>query len=1068
LERPFTVLVAVIALGLVSVVGWRRMPKDILPVLDVPTIYVAQTYGGMDPAQMEGYLVYFFEYHFLYITGIEHVESKSIQGASVMKLQFHPGTDMAQAMAETVAFVNRARAFMPPGTMPPFITRLDPGSVPVGYLVFSSEGDSVGEAQSITEMQDAALNRVRPLLATLPGVSAPPPFGGNARTIVVNLDPERLKSYRMSPDEVVQAVAAANVVSPSGNVKMGGRYPMVPVNSVAARIEDLRGAPVRGGEYPAVFVRDVAEVVDGSDIVTGYALVNGRRTVYVPVTKRAEASSLAVARMVKGSLGKFQAVLPAGMRVSFELDRSPAIGRALAGVQWEALLGGLLAGAVTLIFLRDWRSAMVVVVNIPIALAAAVFGLWLGGQTLNLMTLGGLALAVGILVDESIVCLENIHAHVGRGRGMEVSGSALKTSVAQSALQGTLETTGPRLLAMLCVLILFTPALFMSGVIKAMFLPLALAVGFAVAGSYVLSSTLVPVLAVLAFGKGGSLGGAPNGTGGAPVLPIDWFETVRERYGGLMGRLLRGGGGVVVAYFVGSVLLIAVGSRWLGSEIFPKVNSGEVQLRIRAPSGTDIEHTEAIVLKALRTVEKGVGQIEFSLGFVGLHGSTYPINFLYLWDGGPEEAVLQFKCARSFDADALRKRLIAEIPEAEFSIEPADIVSQVMGLGAAAPIEVAVRGPNLANDRAFADKVKRKLEGIPELRDVQFAQSFDYPTVEVAVDRVRSGVIGADMTDVSRALVPTTWSSRFQVPNFWADPRSGISYQVQTQIPQERTRSLEDIGNLTVAEVKAKPVLLRNVARVSEGSAPSQFDRFDMQRTVTVRANVGSGGLDEAARKVTEALRDLGTPPARVSVAVRGQVAPMMEMRGALLRGLVVAVIAIVLLLLAHFQSWRLALVVCSVTPAVLTGVVVALWLTGSHWNMQSFMGLIMAISVAVANAILLVTFAERARMGGLAGGSTGVGAREAALESARTRLRPILMTSAAMLGGMMPVAIGGMPLALGLSDGTGQLAPLGRAVVGGLMGGTLCTLLVLPRIFAGMMGRAHTRGVSLFGEVTK
>ncbi len=1022
-------LVAVIALGLVSVMAWWRIPKDILPVLEVPTIYVAQTYGGMDPAQMEGYLVYFFEYHFLYITGIEHVESKSIQGASVMKLQFHPGTDMAQAMAETVAFVNRARAFMPPGTMPPFVTRLDSGSVPVGYLVFSSDADSASQAHSITEMQDVALNRVRPLLCTLPGVSAPPPFGGNARTIVVNLDPERLKSYRMSPDEVVQAVAAANVVSPSGNLKMGGRYPMVPVNSVAARIDDLRGAPVRGGDYPAVFVRDVAEVVDGSDIVTCYALVHGRRTVYVPVTKRAEASSLAVALAVKGSLGQFQAVLPAGMRVSFELDRSTAIVAALAGAQWEALLGALMAGGVTLIFLRDLRSAMVVIVNIPIALAAALFGLWVSGQTLNLMTLGGLALAVGILVDESIVCLENIHAQMGQG-----------IDVPSAALKGTLQTSGPRFLAMLCILILFTPALFMSGAMKAMFLPLTLAVGFAVAASYLLSSTLVPVLAVWALG---------SMLGGAPVLPIAWFEKLRGFYGVLIEGLLAKRVGMIVWYFVGSVLVIGLGVRQLGIEIFPKVKSGEMQLRIRAAAGTDVEHTEAILLKSLATVEKLVGRAEFSLGFVGLHGSTYPINFLYLWSGGTEEAVMYLRHSGSLDPDLLRRQLVAEIPEAEFSVEPADIISQVMSFGAATPIEVAVRGPNLMNDLAFAEKVKAKLEAIPELRDVQFAQSFNYPTVEVAVDRARSGIIGADMTDVSRALGPATWSSRFQVPNFWADPQSGISYQVQTHVPQERTRSMQDLGNLTVAEVKAKPVLLRNVARVTEGTAPSQFDRFNMQRTITVRANIAGIDLDEAARKVGDALRELGAPPARVSVAVQGQIAPMMEMRGALLRGLSMAVIGIALLLLAHFQSWRLTLAVSSVVPAVLAGVVVALWLTGGRWNLQSFMGTIMAISVALANAILLVTFAERTRL-------AGPSSRDAALEAARTRLRPILMTSAAMLGGMIP-------LAFGFSDVTGQLAPLGRAVMGGLIGGTLCTLLILPQTFAAMQARAQTRGVSLF-----
>ena len=382
LRRPLTVVVIVVATVLASVLAWRRMPKDIFPALNLPTIYVAQSYGGMDPAQMEGYLVYFFEYHFLYLTGIEHVESKSIQGAALMKLQFHPGTDMAQAMAETVAYVNRARAFMPPGTVPPLITRFDAGSVPVGYLVFSSD------RRSITEMQDAALNRVRPLLSTLPGVSAPPPFGGNARNIVAKINPERLKSYHMSPDEVAQAIAEANVVSPSGNISTAGKYPLVPVNSVPRNVKDLEAAPIRGGEYPAVFVRDVAEVEDSSDIVTCYALVDGRRTVYIPVTKRADASTLSVASVVKENLAKFQAVLPRGMRVSYELDRSPVVLHALKELPWEGGLGALLTGLMILLFLRDWRSALVMVLNIPISLLAAVLTLWLSGQTINLMTLG--------------------------------------------------------------------------------------------------------------------------------------------------------------------------------------------------------------------------------------------------------------------------------------------------------------------------------------------------------------------------------------------------------------------------------------------------------------------------------------------------------------------------------------------------------------------------------------------------------------------------------------------------------------------------------------------------------
>jgi multidrug efflux pump subunit AcrB len=1026
LRRPLTIVVMVIAIALASTLAWREMPKDIFPEFNLPTIYVAQAYGGMDPAQMEGYLVYFFEYHFLYLTGIEHVESKSIQGAALMKLQFHPGTDMSQAMAETVAYVNRARSFMPPGTVPPLITRFDPGSVPAGYLVFSSD------TRSITEMQDAALNRVRPLLATLPGVSAPPPFGGNARSIVVNLKPDRLKSYRMSPDEVVQAIAEANVVSPSGNIMKAGKYPLVPVNSVPRDINELRAAPVRGGEYPAIFVRDVADVQDDSDIVTCYALVNGQRAIYVPVTKRADASTLAVAREVRESLAKFQDVLPPGMKVTYALDRSPVVNDALAELPREGFLGALLTGLMVILFLRDWRSALVVVVNIPISLMSGVLALWITGQTINLMTLGGLALAVGILVDTTTVCMENIHVHLARGQ-----------SIARAALDATTETTGPRLLAMLCILVMFTPALLMTGATRALFLPLALAVGFAMAASYFLSSTLVPVLMVwISRGSERSSGSR-------------WSQW-QDRYAMARRKLERRQGLLILAYLCGAIAVIAgIGSR-LGTEIFPQVESRELQLRLRAAPGTNIDGTEAVLLKALEIVKTtvGAGNVRLSLGFVGLHGSSYPINYLYLWDGGTEEGVLQIQLAEGAtkhleDLKAeLRQEFAAQIPDVSFSFEPADLVSRMISMGTPNPIEVAVSGPNIAADRAFADKIKARLEAIPTLRDVQYSQSLDYPTIEVAVDRERAGIIGPTMAKVSHALVPATWSSRFEIPNYWADPQTGIAYQVQTQIPQRLMTSLEDVGNLPVMEAGMKSILLRNLGRISRGTEMSQYDRYNMQRTLTVRANIANEDLGSAARRVAKAIADSGTPPARVSVTMRGQVAPMQEMLSGLQQGLLIAVCAIFLLLAANFQSLKLSLIVMSTAPAALAGVSLSLWLTHTTINLDSFMGTIMAMGVAVANAILLVTFAERARR-------NGATAAEAAEEGARSRLRPILMTSLAMIAGMAPVAIG-------LSDSDKQLVPLGRAVIGGLAAATVATLFVLPAIFARVQKNTDRRGVSL------
>jgi len=1026
LRRPLSIVAAAIAVGIASLLGWQRMSKDILPVLNLPTIYVAQAYGGMDPAQMEGYLVYFFEYHFLYLTGIEHVESKSIQGAALMKLEFHPGTDMSQAMAETVAYVNRARAFMPAGTMPPLVTRFDAGSVPVGYLVFSSK------TRSVEEIQDEALNRVRPLLATLPGVSSPPPFGGNARSIVVMLKPDRLKSYGMSPDEVVRAVAAANVVSPSGNFMIEGKYPMVPLNSVARTVKEFGDAPIRGGMYPAVFVRDVAEVKDDSDIVTGYAMVNGQRTVYIPITKRADASALAVATEVKNNLSKFQGVLPSDVRVDYILDQSSVITQSLAGLLWEGIVGAALTGLTILLFLHNWRSSAVMMLSIPLSLMAAALVLWLGRQTVNLMTLGGLALAVGILVDEAIVTLENIETHRAGGK-----------STARAALDATIETTAPRLLAMLCILVMFTPALFLAGPAKAMFLPLTLAVGAAMAASYILSSTLVPVLAV--WFAGSRKGGFEN--------PLAAWQ---NRYAKFLQTISGKKVPIIVGYAVGVIAVIFCLGGSLGTEIFPRARSNDLQIRFRAAAGTDIAGTESVFLKTLDVIGNTVGadNVESSLGFLGLHGSMYPINFLYQWSGGTEEGALRvrLKPGTPGNIEALKENLRVQfaqrIPEATFSFEPGGIVSEVMSLGAAAPVEVAVSGPNLATDRAFAEKVKLEMDKIRVLRDVQFAQSLDYPTVEVTVDRERSGIIGPTMNQVSRALVPATWSSRFEVPNYWADTASGVGYQVQIEIPQRLMASLEDVGNLPVMEQHGKSVLLRNIARIHEGTITSEYDRYNMQRTLTVRANIANEDLGSAVQEVSRAIQKAGTPPDRVHVTLGGQIVPMRELQHGLKMGLAVAVIGIFLLLMANFQSFKLSFVVLSTIPAALAGTVVALWLTNTTLNIQSLIGTIMGVGVAVANAILLVTFAERSRL-------AGETAAEASVEGARSRLRPILMTTTAMIAGTVPVA-------LSLNDHTGQMAPLACAVIGGLVAATLATLFVLPAIFSVVQSRSHRRSVSL------
>jgi len=1028
MRRPWTVLTIVIGVALCSILAFRRMRMDIFPDLNLPVIYVAQPYGGMSPAQMEGYLTYYYEYHFLYINGIQSVESKSIQGAALLKLTFHPGTDMSQALAQTISYVNRAHAFMPYGTVPPFIIRFDAGTVPVGYLVFSSRTRDLGQ------IQDLALNRVRPVFATLPGVSAPPPFGGNQRTIVVTVDPDRLRAYGMSPEEVVKAVNSGNVIMPAGNMQTGTVQRMVPVNSVVQNIADLLDLPIRAGSGPAVYLRDVGKVQDSTDLLAGYALVNGKRAVYIPVTKRPDASTLAVVDEVRESLPRFRSLIPEDISITYEFDQSGYVKGALGSVSREALLGALLTGLMVLLFLADWRSSLIVVATIPFALLTAVVVLWALGQTINIMTLGGLALAVGILVDEGTVVIENIHTHLSKGKNR-----------ARAVMDASREVAVPRLLAMLCVLAVFVPSFFMEGVARALFVPLALAVGFAMAASYFLSSSLVPVLStwiIRAHSRSESIGRFS-------------FERFRERCMRVLETLLPRRGVVVAGYLVASALVMTVLGPRLGRGLFPAASADQFLLRFRAPTGTRVVETERLVLGVLDQIQRVVGpeNVEITLGYVGTQGASYPINTVFLWTSGPQDAVMRlaFRPEAHIDVqrleEELRKRLPALFPGSQFSFEAGDIVSQIMNFGSPTPVEVVIRGPNLNDDRQFAQRIRSELAQVSSLRDLQYEQPLDYPSLDVNVNRTLAGQLGVTVEQVGRSVVAATSSSRFVTPSYWRDPNSGVGYQVQVEIPQPRMTTPEDIAAVPVSASSAHP-LLGDLATISYGTVVGEYDRENGQRLVSLAANTADADLGRTAAAINQALNRAGTPPRGITVAVRGQIAPMQETLRNLGIGLLLAIVVIFLLLVANFESVRLALLVISTIPAVICGVIVFLLITRTTLNIQSFMGAIMAIGVAIANAILLITFAEQYRR-------MGREAAQAAADAVRTRLRPVLMTSLAMIAGMLPMA-------LALGTGAEEAAPLGRAVIGGLMAATFTTIFILPSVFIVIQASAGKGSPSL------
>jgi len=803
--------------------------------------------------------------------------------------------------------------------------------------------------------------------------------------------------------------------------------------ALGGNLAELLSTPIRPGAGTTVYLRDIGTIENGTDIVTAYAHVNGKRTVYIPVTKRADASTLDVITAVKAAIPNFKKVVPDDVDVRLEFDQSPFVTNSIRGLITEGLLGALLTGLMVLIFLRDWRSALIVVINIPFALLAAVVLLWATGQTINIMTLGGLALAVGVLVDEATVSIENTHTHMLPG-----------VSRARAVMEAASQTAIPRLLAMLCILAVFVPSFFMVGVGRQLFVPLSLAVAFSMIASYLLSSSLVPVFSTWLM-KEGHRGEEREGL----------FGKLRSFYEGYLKAVLRFRWPLVICYLVLASGLVWILLPRMGTEIFPDANAPLLRIRLRAPTGTRIEETERLVLRALDVINREIGsdKVEITSDFVGVVPSSYPVDLIHLFTSGPQEAIIQV--AVKPDAprgealrEKLRSSLARELPECQVSFEAGDIVTQVMSFGSPTPIEVAVQGISLQDDYKFAQKVRMEMARLPFLRDLQFAQAADFPTLDINIDRDRAGQFGLTMADVVRSVVPATSSSRFTQPNYWRDPNSGNAFQIQVQLPQNRMQSVESVGDVPVMLDGRSEPRLTDIAALKLGTMPGLIERYNGQHVVSLTANIHGLTLGEAAQKLGQAISAAGTPPKGVSVVLRGELPALQQTLSGLRIGLLLAVLVIFLLLAANFQSLRLALAVILTVPAVLSGVLLMLLATATTLNVQSFMGAIMAIGIAVANSILLISFAERAR-------HSGRNTLDAAQEGAVSRLRAVLMTAAAMIFGMVPMAIG-------FGEGGSQSAPLGRAVIGGLLVSTFTTLTVLPSIYAILQQRASVSSPSL------
>ena len=1072
LRKPITILVIVAGLFFFGIKATSTIKVDIFPKLDLPVIYLSHPFSGYTPDQMEAMFGKRYVNIMLFVAGIKSIETKNIQGLTLMKISFYPGTNMAQAAAELTAFSNRAQAGFPDGSNPPFIIRFDASTLPVGQLVLSSE------TRSNNELLNLANNYVRASFTQIPGIVAPSPFGANSRTIVIKADPERLRAHNLTPDQLVAALRVNNHTTPSGNVRIGDKNYLAPTNTMIESIKDFEDIPLfKGGGVSNLYLRDVATVEDGVDATSSYALVNGRRSIYLNVAKTADASTWDVVQSLKKSLPTLQEQLPEDVKLTYEFDQSTYVINSVKSLVTEGIIGAILTGLMVILFLGDVRGALIVILTIPTSIISGVLFLSLFGQTINIMTLSGLALAIGILVDESTVTIENIHQHLDMGKPK-----------ALAIWDACKEIAFPKLLILLCILAVFAPAFTMGGIPGSLFLPLALAISFSMVVSYFLAQTFVPVMAnwimkvkhhknkqgeemsdAEEFAASGLDAEGEDDTWNQKKVLVEredsnrdgkvsFFEGLRMRYLRFIERMMPYRKPIVVAYIavVCGVAVLLMTS--IGRDVLPKVNGRQFQVRLRTDEGTRIEVTEKITLGAIRAINEIAGpeNIAITSSYIGTHPTVFSINPIFLWMAQPHESIIQVALSEQYhtNLDALkeriRNRLKKDFPTLKLSFEPIELTEKILSQGSPTPIEVRLSGRDKAASRRYAQKVIDKLSALPHLRDVQLGQSINYPAINIELDRVRAAQLGLDVVDISRSLIAATSSSRFTESNTWVDTKAGFSYNVQIQVPESDMASIDDIKEIPLKANSNRPIL-GDVANITLGTTNGENDNLGAMPMLSVTANLNDVDLNTASKEVKAALASLGKLPRGLTVELIGLSNTLDETMGSLENGLLVAIVVIFLMLAANFQSFKVSGIILTTVPAVIVGSLLLLIATGSTLNLQSYMGMIMSVGVSISNAVLLITNAEQLR-------KHSGNAQLAAREAAALRMRPILMTALAMVVGMIPMAIGH-------GEGGDQSSPLGRAVVGGLLASTVAALFILPLVFGWGQEKATTQSVSLDPE---
>ena len=1049
LRRPYTFLMLALLIVLMGIYSILRTATDIFPNINIPITAVVWQYNGLQPEEIANRVVLFSErVAQTIVNDIEHTESQSVTGTAVVKYFFQPSAKEELAFSQITGASQTLLRFAPPGTTPPLILAYNASTVPILQLALSS--DSLPESQ----IYDLGNNVLRTALATIPGAAVPFPYGGKQRQVQVDLDLKAMRARGLSGNDIIAAITAGNLVLPAGTEKIGESEYFIKLNSSPKNIDELNNLPIRAHDGTVIYIRDVAHVHDGYAPQTNMVRLDGRRAVLMNVLKTGNASTLDIINAVNAKLPQIRASLPPELKIEALSDQSVFVRSAITGVVREAVIAGALTGALILLFLGSWRSTLIITVSIPLSILASIVCLAALGETINIMTLGGLALAVGILVDDATVTIENINWHLEQGK-----------DVHEAILDGAAQIALPALVSTLAICIVFVPMFLLAGIAKYLFIPMAEAVVFAMLASYILSRTLVPTLAMYWLKKHDPH--AHHTATGAGFLSRFQrgferkFEAMREHYKSILEWALHSGP-VFATVFLGAMaatalLAFPIGPLpGLGQDFFPNANGDQLKLHIRARSGTRIEETAALCDGIENLIRSTIpaGQISNVVDNLGLPYSGINLAYSSSAPVGPGDADIFINLKEDHTPDdqlmhTLRGKLEAGFPSVTFSFLPADIVGQILNFGLPSPLDIQITGFNIDGNRAFAAKLLQKLHSVPGAVDLRIQQSSDYPQINVNVDRSKAQLLGLTEQNVASNMLVSLSGSFQTSPSFWNDPKNGTQYSVVAQTPQHQLQTLNDLQNtpLTTA-ADAVPQVLSNVASLARSSAPTVVSHFNAVPSIDIYGTVEGTDLGYVSKHVSEiveaAKKDL---PKGSNIVVRGQVETMHASFNGLLIGLAGAIVLVYMLIVVNFQSLLDPLIIISALPAALAGIVWMLFLTHTSVSVPALTGAIMCMGVATANSVLVVSFA-RERL------QAGDSAYQAALQAGFGRLRPVMMTALAMIIGMIPMA-------LGLGDGGEQNAPLGRAVIGGLIFATIATLFFVPVIFSFVHGRKSAQAPS-------